>query len=946
MKNLGITILLVLLIGSSSMGQHRYIKLIEKAKYDKAERKISEDLTETPNDIGLNVAMGVLLQKMPYAGHSYEKSYQHLVKADSILHIITDAKELRKLAEDSISSHSVGCYLDTACSLALDQLGSKSTEETYNSYLHTFSKAPTRWIQKATLLRDSSAYIVAMQGNSIVSFDRFLTQYPSARQAVKARQQRNALAFECVRKADSINGYKRFIAQYPEAVEVKEAEERIQELAFNEAIRINTSAAYRYFCDEYPTSIQLEKVKYLQEHALMRENTVSGQWESYRQFIDQHPGSIATSTACDSIYSIGVRTQNLQAIKYYVDNIEGEKRPKALLLLHDLYTNDGERITLDQFYEMYDSEEPLEDIREKDYEIAAKGDLLHLEQPYSEQNADAYDEYIRLEAPRERAFVALQRMIAPDINAKRWTSALNKITHYAPFWSSKSKPIDDLATILRSKLDATIKVTSIGKGVNTVSGGEYVPVISADDKLLYFCGRGRAENIGGEDIFVSKKTKTGWGNAKIVEDLSSSLVNDAPLSISADGTTMLLFKSGMINKAEKQSKGWSEVTELPQAVNSASWQADAMISSDGKALIFASTREGGMNKVTNINELNGYHGDNVHPTDIYVSLLNEQGEWGEPINLGSTINTQFCDRSPFLHPDMKTLYFSSDGHGGLGKLDVFKSTRLADTCWTCWSEPVNMGKEINTEESDWGYRISTDGQKAYFSKSNSPAESEDIYWLNLPKYLQPNMVATITGTLVDKDNHPVSADIRWEDLETGKNVGQSKSDPVNGNFFIVLPLGKIYGYFVDKQEYFPISNSIDLRKGNKPVDIEEKIDMTTFKQMVEQGTAVPVNNLFFNFSESSLLPYSIPELKRVAKIIKANGLRVEVSGHTDNVGDNAKNQVLSEQRAVAVKDLLIKEGCNKDLIVTVGYGDTRPVASNTTEPGRSKNRRVELRFMK
>lgn len=929
----------------SSMAQLRYIKLIDKEKYDKAERKISEGLAETPCDAGLNFAMGVLLQKGQYAGHSYQKSYIHLVKTDSILRASSDAKAIRKLAEDSVSIHSTTCYLDTACSRALNELGSNSTEEGYNGYLHTFGQAPARWLAKATSLRDSSAYSVALQGNSTTSFERFIGLYPHAKQTQKATQQRNALAFAAVKEKDSTKEYQRFIEQYPEAVEAKQAEVRIHELAFNEAQQVNTSAAYTKFCTKYPTSVQADRANSLLEHAIMHEGTTVGCWESYQQFIKLRPSSLAIAAACDSIYSIGVRTQNLQAVKYCVDSFEGAKRQKALLLFHDLYTADGEGVTLNLFYSMYD-EELLEDIKTKDYELAAKGDLLYLSLPYSESNHESYDEYIRLAAPRERAFVALQRMISSDINAKRWASALGKIAPYAPFWSKQSKPIDDLVAILKSKSDATIKISSAGAGVNTVSGGEYVPVISANEKLLYFCGRNRKDNIGGEDIFVSKKTKGVWGNAKLVADLSSTLDNDAPESISTDGTSMLLFKSGMINQVTKLANGWSEVTELPERINSTTWQSDAMISSDGKALLFASKHEGDFNTYTFDNANEGYHGNSCYPTDIYVSLLNNAGEWGEPINLGSTINTRFSDRSPFLHPDMKTLYFSSDGHGGLGKMDVFKTTRLADSCWTCWSEPVNMGKEINTEESNWGYRISTDGQKAYFSKSSRPGENEDIYWLNLPKYLQPNMVATITGKLVDRDNHPVSAEIRWEDLETGKNVGQSKSDPVDGNFFIVLPLGKIYGYFVDEKEYFPISNSIDLRSSGKPVEVEEKIDMVTFKQMVNEGTAVPVNNLFFNFAESSPLPYSTPELKRVAKIIKTNGLKVEVSGHTDNVGDESKNQTLSEQRATAVKAFLVKEGCNEELFVTVGYGRTRPVASNETEEGRSKNRRVELRFVK
>ena len=321
-------------------------------------------------------------------------------------------------------------------------------------------------------------------------------------------------------------------------------------------------------------------------------------------------------------------------------------------------------------------------------------------------------------------------------------------------------------------------------------------------------------------------------------------------------------------------------------------------------------------------------------------------QWTEPESLGYQINTPYAERTPFLHPDMKTLYFSSDGHGGIGKLDVFKSTRLADSCWNCWSKPINLGKEINTEESDWGYKISTDGEKAYFSKKKSAKENEDIYWLNLPPHLRPDFVATVSGKLLDINNKPVAAEIKWEDLQTGKSVGQSKSDPSDGSFFIVLPLGKIYGYYINKDEYFPISNNLDLRNNNKPIEIVSDIKLVAFKQMIEEGTAVSINNLFFNFGKYDLLPYSIPELKRVAKIINNNNLKVEINGHTDNIGDDKNNQVLSEKRAGAVKDFLITEGCSASLLTIVGFGKTQPIASNDNENGRAKNRRVELKFVK
>ena len=190
----------------------------------------------------------------------------------------------------------------------------------------------------------------------------------------------------------------------------------------------------------------------------------------------------------------------------------------------------------------------------------------------------------------------------------------------------------------------------------------------------------------------------------------------------------------------------------------------------------------------NSDNLPVYHGDQLLNGDIYIASKQSNGQWGEAKKLSATINSRYTERSPFLHPDMKTLYFSTDGHGGLGKLDVYRTERLYDSCWNCWSEPVNLGKEINSVESDWGYKISTGGQMAYFSKIEPYSNSLDLYSVNLPIHLRPGYVATVSGRLVDSEDEPIEASMRWEDLETGEVIGQSKSDPKDGNYFIVLPL--------------------------------------------------------------------------------------------------------------------------------------------------------------
>ena len=937
-------LIFIFLTGSffiNAFGQTNDQKHIDKGDFAKAEKNLTKDLEKNPNDVAALYTMALLHINRGYPNYNAPKAYAFVTKAIYEYAILTDEKEIKNLTKIPLNQD----YFDAAnlmiCKEALKDANILNTVEGFEEYLNYYENSPEEFQNEAIENRNIAAFKIASKINTIASYQEFISTYPDAQQVSLATANRNALAFNEAKKKNSIKEYEKFISTYPSATEVAEAWKLIHELAFASAKKENSSKTYKAFMDTYPNSLQFSESKKLYYERQFYENITEGNWVSFKNFIENFSGNPWIEQAKDSIFIYGQESQDLMALKYVAKKYSGGKKKTALVFLHDLVTSDGEKITLDEFYKEFD-DPSLKEIKEADYEVAEMGETLQLHLSYSEEKATNYDEYIRRAAPKEKAFVALQRMISQDINNKNWQGALNVINEYKPFFGEKNKKINDLISILSAKWDASIKIQAFGPEINTKEGGEYTPVISADERYIYFCGRFRSDGNSSEDIYFARlKTRS---PAQILTDLSDYSSNDAPVSVSTDGTSLMIFRNGKLLNSEKTENGWGNPYELPSGINAGSWQADAMVSSDGNALLFSSVREENLDYYEK-NKVPNYHGDNNYPSDIYVSLKNEWGEWGEPINLGKTINTIYTDRSPFLHPDMKTLYFSSSGHGGLGELDVYKSTRLDESCWDCWSEPVNMGKEINTSETDWGYRISTDGDKAYFSKSVAQSSYDDVFWLNLPKHLRPDYVATISGSLLDRNNQPVSAEIRWEDLQTGKSVGQSKSDPKDGSFFIVLPLGKIYGYYVDKDGYFPISNNIDLKNNSKPISIDSDIDLVTFQEMIEDGITVPINNLFFDFGKYSLLPYSKPELKRIAKIIKDNNLKVVIEGHTDNVGADESNQSLSEQRANSVKEFLISEGCTPSLLTTVGYGRNKPVASNDTENGRAKNRRVELKFI-
>ena len=378
--------------------------------------------------------------------------------------------------------------------------------------------------------------------------------------------------------------------------------------------------------------------------------------------------------------------------------------------------------------------------------------------------------------------------------------------------------------------------------INTPEGEEYGPTLTIDDNTMYFVGLNRDDGSATEDIYVSHRDrKTGeWSQARRVPELSNPYRNEAPTAISGDGRTMLLFVEGRMCFSQREAYGWSEPRSLPSYLQLGNWQADAQISADGSVLLFAANYAA--------------EGEEKASLNIFISERQSDGRWSVPYSIGKAINSSFMERSPFLHPDMKTLYFSSDRPGTTGDLDVWVSRRLSDTCWTCWSEPENLGPDINTPGRDCWYKISTDGTTAYYAQKSG--SKHDIYAVAMPEDKRPEVITVL-----------------------------------------------------------------------------------------KMNEAMSIQNLLFETASDVIEPSSLPELKRIAAFIQTYGYQVRLAGHTDNVGQAEANKALSQDRAEAVRKQLIVYGCAAEKIKAYGYGDTRPVASNETEEGRQKNRRVEITLL-
>ncbi len=651
------------------------------------------------------------------------------------------------------------------------------------------------------------------------------------------------------------------------------------------------------------------------------------------------------------VYSNVLQSNDFNVYKTFVRKYPKAKQvPEALQQIDKLwrqkYENilqSGELIPLEEFEYQYPNFPYYSEYSSKHKIIAQRGMNLNLASGYIPELHPKYQKFIKDAAPKDIAFAILQSIVNQDIKTRNYEQAIDTLLKYEVYFSQKPEAVNKFKKLLQTPIKNFEKPKLLPGLVNT-SGWEYSASVTADDKQIVFCGRSRDDNLakGLEDIFYARKNSQGtWEKATPIDELNTKTLNEAPLFISADGTQMLIFSEGNIFISNKTAQGWGQKRIFPKINKHEAWEADAMLTADGNAVFFISDREYGQNPHVRFGKK--YHGGMAGNTDIYVSVK-KNDQWSEPINIGKTINTPYAERSPFLHPDMKTLYFSSDGHVGLGAKDVFMSKRLNDTSWTQWSEPVNLGKSINTQGDEWGYKISGDGIKAYFSRFED--NTFNIYETTLPKEFRPETTTRISGILTNTENEILEGQIVWEDLTSGKKIGHSNSDPENGQYIINLPNGKNYGFYVETPGYYPVSGNIDLTKVKIMQDKEKNFILTSINKIIQGEKAIPLENIFFEYDSYTLKKESQPELKRLVIFLqKHKDIKIEIGGHTDNQGSEQYNIELSQKRATTIADYITNAGFPKKSITVKGYGANRPKADNNTEEGRAKNRRVEFKVL-
>ncbi|WP_421753109.1 OmpA family protein [Croceimicrobium sp.] len=612
-----------------------------------------------------------------------------------------------------------------------------------------------------------------------------------------------------------------------------------------------------------------------------------------------------------------LQAQNRDAQKYmtkareYVKENELEKALKALddALEEDQSFVDAYLFKADIYNQLGNSDSALYQYEKaRHYDFPYYLDFFQGRQLYGmkhyEECIPFLENYLQHPRANSRYQEEIERMIA---SSKFALEALKKVIEYNP--------------------------KNLGPNVNTEEL-EYFPSISADSRTLVFTHRSENGQKLDEDFWYTRRDSAGapWSEAQMLLGQLNTPGNEGAQSLSADGELIFFAacdRPGGLGSCDIYASflgpngQWSKAINLGPAINSHLWESQPSISPDGRTLYFVRGRSG-----TDPN------------MDIYYSEFNGK-MWTKSQRLPGKVNTASQETSPYIHFDNEHLYFSSNGHPGMGDLDFFVSERQVDGTW---GEPINLGHPINTSFQEFSLIVGPDGRTGFFS---SDAMEEgfgklDLYEFRLPEAAQARPIAYVEGKVIDKETRKsLRAPLKFIDLSDSTKVVHGSSNK-EGAFYAVLAARSDYGLSVALKGYLFYSRNFALAEQSR----EEALHLLVELVPIAKGQKVILENIFFEFDSFQLTDRSNQELREMVRFLELNpDLRIRLEGHTDNQGSDSYNIELSSQRAKAVYDALVALGIDANRMEYQGKGSKEPLVANDTERNRARNRRTELHIL-
>ncbi|MBS1911135.1 MAG: OmpA family protein [Bacteroidetes bacterium] len=469
-------------------------------------------------------------------------------------------------------------------------------------------------------------------------------------------------------------------------------------------------------------------------------------------------------------------------------------------------------------------------------------------------------------------------------------------------------------------------VSATSMSINSSGDDDFAPSALRGGEILVFT----SSRSGSQRLWRTVRSTGGWSAPMSEGDALNHAEQLGAATLTPDGTQMIFAAYEWDGDDADHAQGrtdlysaelvggvWSNIKNLGPDVNSSSWESQPSLSTDGHLLFFASDRPGGSGG-----------------TDIYVSQRTASG-WSRPTNVGQPVNTPMDEMSPSIAPDGKSLFFSSNGHGGAGGFDLFVVTG-GNERGTNWGSLTNMGTPINSASNEYYFISLANAKNGYFTSDR--AGDLDIY-VAYPNPFPPDAMVSVSGVVTDATTKkPVAAKIIVTDLNSGEVVATYNTDDRTGDYYVLLARGHRYSITASAPDYIFYSDEYSVPPNAEGRDVKKNIDL------YRAGNGTVRLLVYFDYNKSDLRPESKPELNRVVEFFKSHQeIKAEIAGHTDSLGSSQYNKTLSQNRADAVRQYLIEQGVDGKRLVAIGYGEDAPIDDNGTDEGRARNRRVEMR---
>lgn len=889
--------------------------------YQERFTRLNKAYSKSPNDVETLYNLSLFYFEHRNPMRNLPMAMKYIQRTESChIKLIEDDKtgELGRLVRSGITLPSIRqakqAIIDTAYKTIETRTDMSSVE------LDTYMDAFGIDIELVRLLRQrriNQVYDDDLRKGTPEAYYHFIDTYPGTDEAQQMENRLAKLApglYEGIVNEEGINA---IAARYPLSPSVQRAAEKQKSRqAYANASRRNTVESYNEFLQRYPASDESEQARERLDNLLTVTFAKCRTAMDYAHFATAYPEISLADKALAQMRHLIYEQQDIEAARYYLEHF---KLDPSYLEVYTRYYSwhaaEGNTAPLLHFQKAH-PDYPYQRTLEEDLERAEKADRVNLMADYLEVDYSRYSDYVRNLMGRGIAFIPLQRMIQQQVASRNYQAALDRIRRFdICFENTSNKEYLELQRVLAAPATGRRATREFAATYHIMN-----PSINEVDGRLYFT----RTSGGNRRICYAVKENGQWRPAGEVD--FTGLFSSEGYSFYhfyANGTRMLLGHEGNIMMAQKEGESWRITDIPPHPVNTDHIETDAYMLPDGSGILLASDRPGGRN----LQPSGAYfHGDTALATDLYfIPYINNA--WGNAINLGSHINTPYSERSPILSRNLKTLYFISDGRGSLGYGDIYVATRTNTQDWTSWSEPQNIGKEINTGFSEVDLSFSPDEKRILYSSN-----------MDMGRY---SCYSIPTSHDAANSYHPYTVDIlgmessllrvRVADLQQQSITQVIDCSGENNAITFNVHKDKQYAIIGDAGTYFVPAIVVD-----PAIKSNQRLKGYTFPVLVAMDKSVPLLAIDFDPTSSQLTPVAELQLQQLAHFLTLNPqgiaeFSIDVAGSDETLCYN-----LSLERGRLVRDYLVYQGIDISRILISAYGNV-----NVKQMGKSS---VSVRF--